>query len=509
MNNFLPGLIELSRQTNTFRKHVMGKTLQAALISLIFIGAPIYTGCATNPVTGKQDLVLMSEEDEIKLGQKAHQEIMKQYRPYDNPALQSYVEGIVEELSKKSHRSNLVFHVTVLDSPEINAFALPGGYVYVTRGIMAYMNSEAELAGVLGHEIGHVTARHGVRQHSVGTLTGIGATAAAILTGSSAVGEAANYGGTALVRGYGREHELEADRLGAEYLAQVGYDPEEMINVVGILKAQEDFDKQLAKEEGREPRAYHGTFSTHPSNDKRLQEVVRAANKFDAAATREANREGYLNQINGMVVGPSAKDGVLRDNKFYHKDLNLYIEFPLGWKIHNLADRLLAISSGEDVQMQITLASMSKRQTPKEYLNEQFKDNLSNGEGVKTPDFQGYTGLTEIKASNGKLPSRVAAVFDGKRIYQILAVGRHEDALNRYDSSTLHTISSLRKLKKDEAALAKAKNIKLIRTKSGDSFESLAKRSVISHHPVEQLRLYNGMYPDGEPTPGQLIKIIE
>jgi len=497
-------------QLDTFRNYVMGKILQAALMSLFFIGALFNTGCATNPVSGKQDLVLMSEEDEIKLGKQAHQEIMKQYRPYENPALQRYVEGIVEELSKKSHRSNLVFHVTILDSPDINAFALPGGYVYVTRGIMAYMNSEAELAGVLGHEIGHVTARHGVRQHSVGTLTGIGTAVATILTGSSAVGEAANYGGTALARGYGREHELEADRLGAEYLAQVGYDPEEMINVVGILKAQEDFDRQLAKEEGREPRAYHGTFSTHPSNDKRLQEVVGAANKFASASTREANREEYLNYIDGMIVGPSAKDGVLRDNKFYHKDLNIYIEFPLGWKVHNLADRLLAISSGKDVQLQITLTDMSKRQTPQEYLNEQFKDSsLKNGENVTTPDFQGYTGLTTIKASNGKLPSRVAAVFDDKRIYQILAVGRHEDALDRYDSSTLHTIKSLRKLKKDEAALAKSKNIRLIRTKSGDTFESLSKRSVLSHHPVEQLRLYNGLYPDGEPKPGQLVKIIE
>ena len=487
----------------------MRKPLIAIFMGLFIFGAIFYTGCATNPVTGKQDLVLMSEEDEINLGKKAHQQIMQQYRAYDDPALQSYVERIVDELSQKSHRSNLVFHVTVLDSPEINAFALPGGYVYITRGIMAYMNSEAELAGVLGHEIGHVTARHGVRQHSVGTLTGIGAAAAAILTGSSAVGEAANYGGTALVRGYGREHELEADRLGAEYLARVGYDPEEMINVVGILKDQEDFDKQLAKEEGREPRSYHGTFATHPSNDKRLQEVIRAANKFDTAATREANHEAFLNYIDGMVVGPSAKDGVLRENKFYHQDLNLYVEFPLGWKLHNLADRLLAISSGQDVQMQITLTNLGKRQTPKEYLNEQFKGNLKEGQDIKTDDFRGYTGITTVKTPNGKLPSRVAAVFDNKRIYQIMAVARHEDALNRYDSLTLHTIKSLRKLKKDETKLARAKHIKLIRTKPGDTFESLAKRSILSHHPVEQLRLYNGMYPDGEPESGQLIKIIK
>ena len=222
----------------------------------------------------------MSEAQEINMGKQAHQQVMKQYRPYNDPALQSYVEGLVDELGKKSHRANLVYHVTVLDSPQINAFALPGGYLYITRGIMAYMNSEAELAGVLGHELGHITARHGVRQQSAGTVAGILGAGVGILTGSGQAAEAANIGSTALIRGYGRSHELEADRLGAEYLANVGYDPQEMINVVEILKDQEEFDKQLAKEEGREPRAYHGTFSTHPANDARLQEVVGAANNI-------------------------------------------------------------------------------------------------------------------------------------------------------------------------------------------------------------------------------------
>ena len=272
----------------------MGKRLIIFLLGLLLVSSINFSGCATNPVTGKQDFVLMSEAQEINLGKQAHQQIMKQYRPYNDPALQSYVEGLVDEIGKKSHRSNLVYHVTVLDSPQINAFALPGGYLYITRGIMVYMNSEAELAGVLGHEIGHITARHGVRQQSAGTVAGILGAGIGILTGSSEAANAANIGGTALIRGYGRSHELEAERLGAEYLANVGYDPQEMLKVVEILKDQEDFDKQLAKEEGREPRAYHGTFSTHPANDKRLQEVVGAANRIKTAATREAGREKFL-----------------------------------------------------------------------------------------------------------------------------------------------------------------------------------------------------------------------
>ncbi len=491
------------------RNKMMGKTIQYLLLCFIFTAGFLFSGCATNPVTGKQDFVLMSEAQEINLGKQAHQQIMQQYRPYDDPALQSYVEGIVEELSKKSHRDHLVFHVTVLDSPQVNAFALPGGYIYITRGIMAYMNSEAELAGVLGHEIGHVTARHGVRQQSAGTLAGLLGAGVGILTGSREIAQAANIGGTALIRGYGRNHELEADRLGAEYLARVGYDPEEMINVVEILKDQEDFDKQLAKEEGREPRAYHGTFSTHPANDKRLQEVVRAANKFNTAATREANHEGFLNYMNGVVLGPSEKDGVLRGNKFYHNDLNLFVEFPNSWKVDNLPDRLIAQPKSADAQLQITVTDLNKRQTPKEYLNEQFKGQISSGQNVQTSSFKGYTGLTTLKTQNGKLPSRVAAIFDGKRVYQILIAGKTQTSLNNIDAAALNTIKSVRKLKRSETKLAKPKHIKLVRAKKGDTFASLAKKSDLSHHPVEQLRLLNGMYPDGEPKPGQLIKIVQ
>ena len=488
---------------------MMGKQANFFVLSIFMLGSLFFSGCATNPVTGKQDFVLMSEAQEINLGKQAHQQVMKQYRPYNDPALQSYVEGLVDEIGKKSHRSNLVYHVTVLDSPQINAFALPGGYLYITRGIMAYMNSEAELAGVLGHELGHITARHGVRQQSAGTVAGILGAGVGILTGSGQAAQAANAGSTALIRGYGRNHELEADRLGAEYLANVGYDPQEMLKVVEILKDQEDFDKQLAKEEGREPRAYHGTFSTHPANDKRLQEVVGAADKIKTAATREAGREKFLRYMDGATLGTSEKDGVLRKNKFYHNDLNLFVEFPVGWKVDNLPDRLIATPKTGDAQLQITVDDLNKNQTPKQYLNEQFKGQISKGQPVQTANFSGYTGYTNLNTKGGKVPSRVAAVFQGKRIYQVLIAGKDGNALNKHDSAGLNTIKSMRQLKSAERNLAKPKNIRLIRAKSGDTFAKLARKSDIEHHAEEQLRLLNGMYPEGEPKVGQLIKIVQ
>ena len=176
--------------------------------------------------------------------------------------LQSYVNEVGQKLAKNSHRSQLDFHFTVVDSPQVNAFALPGGYVYVTRGILAYLNSEAELAAVLGHEIGHVTARHSVQQYSAATAANVAATiggmAAGIFvpqlgrtTGTRCTKSSRSLPADVLLSGYGRSHELEADRLGAEYLARSGYDPQAMIKVIGVLKNQELFDIEAAKQEGR------------------------------------------------------------------------------------------------------------------------------------------------------------------------------------------------------------------------------------------------------------------
>jgi predicted Zn-dependent protease len=233
--------------------------------------------CAVNPVTGNPNLSLVSESEEVQIGGREDIKIRQQYGVYDNPQLQQYVNAIGQRLVKASHRPQLEYRFLVVDSPEINAFALPGGYIYITRGILAYLNSEAELAAVLGHELGHVTSRHSVQQMSATTAANIGATLLGIFVPqlNNVAGDlVVNLFGGALLSGYGREHELEADRLGAEYLARTGYDPQAMVRVVGVLKNQEVFDARVAQSEGRQPRAYHGVFDSHPDNDTRLQQLV-------------------------------------------------------------------------------------------------------------------------------------------------------------------------------------------------------------------------------------------
>ena len=226
----------------------------------LLAAAVLAAGCGTsvvNPVTGRAERTVMDEKDEIAEGRKAHESTLKEYGVVNNPRLQAYVNDVGQRLAKQSHRANLTWTFTVLDSPEINAFALPGGYVYVTRGIMAYLDSEAELAGVIGHEIGHVTARHSAQRATRAQNAGFGVIAATVLgavleaQGLPGAGDVASQVSQGVAAGYvasySRDQESQADELGAEYLARNQYNPQNMVDVIAVLKNQERYAAEQAR----------------------------------------------------------------------------------------------------------------------------------------------------------------------------------------------------------------------------------------------------------------------
>lgn len=467
------------------------------------------SGCATNPVTGSSDFVLMSEQQEIALGRQYHPQVLKDTPAYPSAELAAYVQSVGAKLAAHSHRTNLVYRFTVVDSHEVNAFALPGGYIYITRGLLAYLNSEAELAAVLGHELGHVTARHSVRQHSAATATGLVGAILAGATGVRAAGDLANVAGTALVRGYGREHELEADRLGAEYLARSGYDPQAMLRVIHVLKDQESFEIQRAKEEGREPHVYHGLFSTHPDNDQRLQEVVGTARQFTNPAAKTNNTAEFLRQMDGLVFGDSAQEGIRRGNRFYHADLDFALEFPAGWRIDNGADSLTAQSPGNDGLMQFSLQDLNQRITPEAFLRTQLKlGNLQRGENIEHDGMPGHTGIAEQNTPFGRLPVRYAVLYRGDQALIFAGLSKARGQPYKYDTQILQTVRSFHRLTAEERKLAEPQRIRIIRAQTGTTFAALARDSAIPNHPEAQLRLLNGRYPTGEPAPGDAVKIV-
>lgn len=465
--------------------------------------------CAVNPVSGHNDFVMMSESEEITEGRDANPKIIEKYGQYDNPALQAYVQQVGAGVAAHSHRSNLIYRFTVLNSTEVNAFALPGGYVYITRGLLAYISTEAQLAAVLGHEIGHVTARHAVRQQSAATVTGLLGSVLAAGVGVQGAQDVVNVLGGVLLQGYGREHELEADRLGAEYLARSGYDPHAMIEVIGILKDQEQFEVQQAKEEGREPHVYHGVFASHPDNDQRLQQVVGAANQFKTASAARVNRDGFLHEIDGLTFGDSERDGIRRDNHFYHAGLGFAVAFPTGWKLDNQPKALLATAPQGAALLQISSEDLNERVSPQDFLRMRLKiADLRNGEVINNNGMNGYTGITNNKSPFGTRPIRITVLYFNNSAYVFYGAAKDADRAYAFDGDFIATARSFHPITAQERSLAHEQKIHLQRANGGTRLEDLARNSPISDHPLDQLRLINGLYPNGEPAPGSWVKVV-
>ena len=481
--------------------------LQPVLL-LLTLG-PLLSACATNPVTGYSDFVLMSEEDEIRLGQKYSAEIMQEMSAYKDPALEEMVQRVGKQLASHSHRPGLDYQFTIVDSSSVNAFALPGGYIFITRGMLAYLNSEAELAAVLGHEIGHVTARHSVRQQSTATVTGILGVVVAASTGIDGVDSLTNMASTAVVRGYGREHELEADRLGAEYLAKSGYDPEAMLEVVGVLKDQEAFDIAVARQEGREPNVYHGLFSTHPDNDARFREVVNAANKYKSGNTPRIGRDGFLLRLDGLAFGDSEAEGIVRDNRFYHKDLDFSLTFPEDWRIENQTDRIIATPESEDGVIQLTVADIPHGVSAEQFVKQHMQlDRPRLGKKFSAGKLQGYTAVANGSTPFGTQRVRYVVVYRKGSAYIIAGAAAGKNKGKAYDEATLATASSLHALSAAGKKLATGMKLDIIRITRGMTWSELAQHSPITDYPEEQLRLLNDQYPDGEPEPPGMLKIV-
>lgn len=485
---------------------------QSLLAGAVLAAALVTGGCATNPVTGKTDVVTMSAAQEVEIGRRMHPQILQEYGRYQDDELQAYVSEVGQRIAAKSHRPDLQYTFTILDSEEVNAFALPGGYVYITRGIMAYLNSEAELAAVLGHEVGHITARHAVRQQAGATATGVGATVIGILTGSGDLAGLANMAGTALVRGYGRDMELEADQIGAEYLNRVGYSPEAMIDVVRLLKNQELLEVQLARQEGREPRVYHGVFSTHPDNDTRLKEVVATAGRTAGAGEqRPDGRDAYLRHLAGLPLGPSREQGVVRGSRFYHGTLGMTVAFPSGWVVQNQPTKVVASTPQKDAFLQMT-AVPPPGVKPQELLSKSLAGvRLTDGEAIAANGLQGYTAIAQgvgLPWGNHG-PARSAVVYYNGLAYVFTGATRLNAAFPAQDAIFLSSIKTFRRLRDNEFPLAEPNRLKLVKADPGTRIEVLAASSPIEKYPAERLRLLNDLYPNREPSAGQWLKVVE
>jgi predicted Zn-dependent protease len=473
-----------------------------------------------NPVSGQTELSAMSEADEIAEGRKAHQQVLQEYSVYNNPAVQDYVNALGQRLAAQSHRAHLQWHFTVLDSPEINAFALPGGYVYVTRGIMAYMESEADLAGVMGHEIGHVTARHGAQRATSQQHAGLGVFAASILgavlesQGVVGAGQMAGQVSQTVAAGYiasyGREQELQADGLGAEYLARNHYDPHNMVDVITVLKNQERFAADQAKVEGKPAPSGAGWLASHPSNDQRLQQIKQTADQYDAHTQyADEGRARYLKVIAGLSFGESADQGLVRGRNFYHPGLGIALTAPTGWRIQNTATQLALLNTVGDAALLLKPVPPAAGKTHAEVLRNGFKATQGKSEAASINGLQATRFSGTRQDAQGQAQALEVTLVSGPddTIYVLQPAAKDATVLQANRLALREAEGSFRAMTTQDRAAARPWRIQLQPFPKG-GFAELAKSSALPNA-ERQLRLVNGVYSGGEPRPGQLVKVVE
>jgi predicted Zn-dependent protease len=454
---------------------------------------------------------------ERETGRKNYEQIIRVYGIYEDQSLQDYVNAIGQNLVRHSHMPNAEFHFTILDTDDFNAFATEGGYVYVHRGLLAYLNSEAELAAVMGHEIGHVTGRHMARGKTQTVLATLAATAAAIYGGSEAAYQLANLGGAAWVNGYTRTLESEADRLGIEYAAKTGYRPEAAADVFRTFQAQERFERDRAKEEHRDPHLYHGVFSDHPAPDARMIQAIKVSANFAPAEGQGIeNRDEYLHRIDGLPFGSSRRQGILRDNRFYHAELGISLAFPKGWIVANEPTRLLARSPNGDSLMQMTQEMRPDKLSPREYVIKNLRgSNLSSGEELKIDGYDAYSVIDRRGSpfDEGSGPVRYVVIYKDKFVYIFAGASRSSSRLvPAADRVFVSVAETFRRMRPAEYPLAEPYRLKLLKATANTRLGEVAKEIPMQRkedYPQETVRLLNGFYPKGEPKEGQLFKTIQ
>ena len=491
-------------------------------LTTLALATTLLTACGSqviNPVTGQAERSVMSEAQEIEEGRKAHAEVLKEYPALKNPKLQAYVNGIGQALAKQSQRANLQWTFTVLDSPEINAFALPGGYVYVTRGIMAYMESEADLAGVVGHEIGHVTARHGAQRATRQQTAGLGVLAASIfglVLESQGVGGASDMiGGVAqnaaqgYVAKYGREQELQADGLGAEYLSRVQFDPRNMVDVINVLKNQERFAADQAKADGRAAPAPNSWLASHPSNDQRLERITQLSAQYkNTTPYQDEGRTRYLQMMEGVAFGESAEQGLTRGRNFYHSDLNFAMTAAPGWKVQNDAEQLTIVNPARDAGLIVQLVPPKAGNSHEEIIRNVLKPTSGRVEPLKLNGLSATHFVGTREGQNGERRNTEATVVTGANGNNYLMVYAAKDpaTLQNNRAGLQEAERSFRAMTAADKTAAKPWTLRTSSLPRG-GFAELARSSPLAN-PEQQLKLINGVYAGGDIKPGVPVKTV-
>jgi predicted Zn-dependent protease len=481
----------------------------APILFTLIVGTLLLKACSVNPVTGKKQVVLMSEEQEIAMGKEADPQIIAEYGLYADSNLQRFLRQKGLEMAKISHRPNLNWQFRVVDSDVINAFAVPGGYVYFTRGILAHFNNEAQFAGVLGHEIGHVTARHSVAQQTKGMATQLGVMAAMVLSPDLAqFGNELSQGAQLLMLSYGRADETQSDELGVEYSSKIGYDAKEMAKFFLTLQAQSKASGNAELPE---------FMSTHPDPGNRNQRVSQLAIEYqqkNQLSNLKVGRNDYLKRIEGIVYGMDPKQGYLENGIFYHPELRFQFNAPAGWRYNNSPTAVTFSPAQGDGLFFLTVGKGNTPQEAAQAFQTQYKLQVKDSRQTTVNGLPAYLILGDQvqQAQQGgaqKVITVVAAFIQhNKLIYQMIGAGE-PTAFQQHQALYQATYNSFRPLTDAAKINIKPERVALFTTKTSATLRQHLTTLGTPTARVQELAILNGLNPDDQVVAGSVIKYVK
>lgn len=475
---------------------------------LVILGlAGALASCSTNPATGeRQFAALMPPGQEASVGAQEHEKIIQQFGGLvSDSRLQNYVSGVGARVAKDTERPEVEYKFFLLDSPVVNAFALPGGYVYVTRGLLAVANSEAQLAGVLAHEIGHVTARHSAERYSHGVAASLGAALLSAALGSNTAAQAATIGSQLYLSSYSRSQESQADELGIRYLHRAGYDPDAMAQFLESLDRYSAFENQEA---GRQDTSA-SYFSTHPQTKDRVN-LARAVASGYAPNAKEEGDQAYLKMVDGLIFGDSPAQGFVRGQSFYHPEMGFTFTVPAGFTLANTSEQVIAKDAASGSVILFDAAQNAQGADPATYLTKIWMSgsNVPAAESITVNNKRAATASVNASVNGQPVQLRLVAVE-----WRPDTIFRFQMAIPTAATSALvedlkRTTYSLRPMSMQEVESVHPYRLKLVTAKAGDNVISLSASQPYPSLKEQRFRALNGLAATQNVIPGRTYKTI-
>jgi len=479
----------------------MAKNRISRIVTAVLI-AGLFLTCAVNPVTGKKEFMLISENQEIALGKETDRQIEAMYGFYNDPGLNAYISRVGMELSKVTHRPGLPYSFKVLDTPVINAFAVPGGYIYVTRGILAYFNNEAELAGILGHELGHVNARHTARAMSRAQLAGLGLGVGALLwKDMEKYSGLIQIGVGVLFLKFSRSNEYEADALGVEYASKARYDGSETANFFNTLN-------RLHPSSG--PGALPEFLSTHPNPDNRLGNVRTDAEKWKTELNLKnpkVNRNQYMRQIDGMVFGADPRQGYVESGTFYHPEMKFQFPVPDSWTVNNTPGSVQIISPDQNAAIVLTLSEKSTPAEASAQFTNQVQGIVKSSRAISINRLSAQETIMDQYSQQDSLRIQSFFIKKGTQVYALHGLAVYNQ-FSKYARDFSGTMQGFRALTEQSKINVKPKRLVLRKTSRKAQLKSLLTSYGVKNEQLEAAAVMNGMELNDTVKAGTILKIV-